>query len=433
MHFYQLHRNVKIRIIEHFISVMVGNAIFPFMAIYFAAKLGPTITGFILLINVIISIICGLYGGHLADKFGRRIVMLKSGYIRLVATLLMVLASSPWYESPWAIYFSLIIFSACQSISRPASEAMIIDASTTENRKYIYSLRYWAYHVALIMGALGGALLFQTHLFELLLIITAISISSIILLKFFIVDTYIPDSEVINNNNSKIGITEIVSSYKVIIVDSMFKIYLLALLLKLCIETQFHHYSAVRFTNVIPAYPLFSFGEFTIIIDGTKMYAILNMVNAVIIICGVYFTKKILTRFTDRKLLGVGLLVYSTGYAIIATNSNPWILILAMCIITFGELLATPTIQGLLADIVPEKKRSSYLAINGLIFRGASIVGSLSITIGAYIPSWVIGIEIIIAGAVSMYFFGLVIKHRDKIASLVKENGDKKMDKVANE
>lgn len=397
---------------------MVGNAIFPFMTIYFAQELGPTLTGFALILNVVISVIFGLYGGHLADTFGRRIVMLRAEYVRLFATLAMALASSPWYESPWTIYFSMIVFSACQGISRPASEAMIIDASTTQNRKYIYSLRYWAYHVALIIGALGGALLFKSYMFELMLMITLISIISVILLKFFIIDTYSPCETIRNGNGREYGITELVKSYKVVMIDSIFKIYMFALFLKLCIETQFHHYTAVRLTNEITTYQLIAIGDLSLSVDGIKMYAILNMVHGLIIICGVFFTKKIFDGISDRKLLFVGLILYSIGYAVLATNTHPWILLISMCLLTVGELVTTPTIQGLLADIIPENKRSSYLAINGLIFRGASIIGSLSITLGAYVPSGGIGFGVLVLGLVSIYFFEVVIKNRDHKVSL---------------
>ena len=41
--------------------------IFPFMAIYFSIKLGSAIAGALLLINVMASLVIGLYGGYVGD------------------------------------------------------------------------------------------------------------------------------------------------------------------------------------------------------------------------------------------------------------------------------------------------------------------------------------------------------------------------------
>lgn len=44
--------------------------IFPFMAIYFSIKLGSAVAGALLLINVIASLVIGLYGGYVGDRLG---------------------------------------------------------------------------------------------------------------------------------------------------------------------------------------------------------------------------------------------------------------------------------------------------------------------------------------------------------------------------
>ena len=67
----ELHQNVKIRIINSFLSRMVGGAVFPFMAIYFSQHLGAGTAGLLLMVLVGIEFVAGLYGGGLADAWGR--------------------------------------------------------------------------------------------------------------------------------------------------------------------------------------------------------------------------------------------------------------------------------------------------------------------------------------------------------------------------
>ena len=62
-----LHQNVKIRIVNSFLTRMVGGAIFPFMAIYFTQHLGAGLAGLLLLLLVGVQFMAGLYGGGLAD------------------------------------------------------------------------------------------------------------------------------------------------------------------------------------------------------------------------------------------------------------------------------------------------------------------------------------------------------------------------------
>lgn len=70
--FKDLHRNIKIRIYTSFLSRVVGSMVFPFMAIYFAKELNVVYAGILLLIQVIVQFIAGLYGGYLADSMGRK-------------------------------------------------------------------------------------------------------------------------------------------------------------------------------------------------------------------------------------------------------------------------------------------------------------------------------------------------------------------------
>ena len=52
-----LHPNVRIRIINSFLTRMVGGAIFPFMAIYFTHHLGAALAGLLLMLLVAVQFV----------------------------------------------------------------------------------------------------------------------------------------------------------------------------------------------------------------------------------------------------------------------------------------------------------------------------------------------------------------------------------------
>lgn len=103
----------------------------------------------------------------------------------------MTLAISPWIESPIIVLVMLIIVGVCSGLGKPAGQAMLIDVSTKENRKFIFSFDYWSNNIALLLGMMVGGILFKSHKVELMLGLTGASLLSLIFLQFFISETLI--------------------------------------------------------------------------------------------------------------------------------------------------------------------------------------------------------------------------------------------------
>ncbi|EAO9488545.1 MFS transporter, partial [Salmonella enterica] len=76
----------------------------------------------------------------------------------------------------------------------------------------------------------------------------------------------------------------------------------------------------------------------------------------------------------------------------IAISDVPWVLLVLVIIAALSELSFWPIVQAYLADLPPEKSRSSYMAVNSLVGRGGMMLGTFAITIGTFIPPWGMGI-----------------------------------------
>ncbi|ASS73979.1 hypothetical protein CIG75_02600 [Tumebacillus algifaecis] len=404
----ELHRNVKIRLFEQFLSSMVGNMIAPFLIVYFAAHWGAPVAGAIFIINTLISIVAGLYGGHLADQYGRRTVMLRSEIIRFIATVVMMLAATPWMESPVLILIAMTIRQIMSTIARPAGDAMILDVCTPENRKTIFSLDYWMFNIAVLIGGLVGGFFFKDYMVILLAVVALMSLTSLLLLVFWIQDTYVKKQEAPSENQPHRPFRRIMGHYRIVLKDFIFLLFLGATLLQLSIQYGTNNYAVVRLANEMTHQLFFSWGDFRYVVDGYQMFGIINAVNTFLVVTLGVLIGKWVKKLNDKTAIYGGMVLYSAGYAFIAGSSQPWMLILAVSVMTIGELIFIPSKQSVLANLVPSENRGAYMAVNGLTNKGASIVGSAAVSVGAFVSSWSMAAAFSIMGILCIFVFSVI-------------------------
>ena len=93
-----------------------------------------------------------LVGGDLADRIGRRVVMVFS--LMGAAAILLVFG---WLTSRWSIMVGLLGFSLVSEMYRPAASAMIADLTDPDRRAHAYGLMYVAINMGFAVAAsIGG-------------------------------------------------------------------------------------------------------------------------------------------------------------------------------------------------------------------------------------------------------------------------------------
>lgn len=408
MGLFSLHKNVKIRILDVFMNGLSSSMYFPFMAIYFASRFGDELTGILMIFTVILGFSAGLYAGYYSDLIGRKKILLGAALARFIGVLIMILANSPTYQSTILTFIAILIISACAGISEPVAEAMVIDVTTNENRKTVYNFMYWFRNLSQVIGAVIGGFLFTTHLFWILIISSILSLLSVCMIHFFIIDEYKSKEEL--KQNSILGVLkEMGIRYKNVSMDRKFMIFTLATLLFFTLEFQISNYIGIRLSKEMELQNLLSLGSYHLTVDGTRMLGILNAENTFLVVTVTLIIGKIVQRFNGFKVLVFGLCIYTAGYFILGFSNAPYILIMAAFIATIGEIMFWPIRQAYLADLVPENARSSYMAVNSLVFRGSSIIASLFITIGAFVSPIVISFLYIVIGLCSIWLFKMSI------------------------
>ncbi|MFT8391327.1 MAG: MFS transporter [Sporolactobacillus sp.] len=393
MRFKDFHRNIKLRIIEIFSSHFIGNMIFPFMTIYFAVHFGEKLTGVLLLINVVLGMAVSLIGGHLADRLGRRRMMLVAECIRFAAFFIMAICNSPFYQSAAVTFVMMVFNSVSWGLAGPASDAMLIDSSTPEQRKYMYSITYWSTNFSIAAGGILGAALFSHYLFYLFAALCIAELFIVILVAGFITET----SRLTANKRGSGGIAgyllELGTSYRKVVRDKLFLTYVLAGVLIFSMEQQLTNYIGIHLSLKMPPQHILFWH-----LNGLTMLGALRSENTVLVVLLMLFIGKFSFHINDNKALIISCLMFSIGYGALSYFTNVWLLLAFMFFLTIGEVFRVPVEQAYAAAIPPENARSVYMAVNGLKYNAALLIASLTITASAYLQPALLSIMITFVG-----------------------------------
>jgi len=414
MGFLQLHPNIRIRIITSFLTRVVGTMIFPFMAIYFSDKLGQALAGFLLFATISAQILTSFYGGYIADRWGRKKVLVYGQIIQCGAFTTMTLANSPLLDSAWLTFVMMLVQSASNGLINPAADAMLIDVSTKENRTFMYSISYWASNLSIAIGSVFGGLYFATHRFELLLALTLVGIFTLIITRFFMQESYQPSRSQTSLPSGSSLLIDLVKSYNKVLRDRRFLLYSLGGLLIFSLEFQTSNYIAVRLSQEFQTQTLHFFDWFSLEITGIKVFSMIQLENTLLVVCLSLLVTRLISKVRPASAMYIGALLYISGYAVTTYSNTLWVIVLTMFLATLGEVMHIPTRQTYLAEIVRDDARSSYMAVNSLVLQGAKLSGAIGISLGALLPSYAMAFLFAGLGVVGLLLVRIVVRRLDQ-------------------
>lgn len=405
--FKELHPNIRARILIQFLSKVIGSMIFPFMAIYFSMEINSGVAGILLMINVFVQFVAGIYGGHLADIIGRRKLMVSGEVLKVFAFLGMVLCNSSLFHSPWLTFVMLLIIGVAQGLINPAGEAMLIDVSTPENRAFMYSISYWANNLSMMIGIIVGGCFFLGHLFPLLMGLFIMSFVTA-WLTFSLISETLEQKKVLEKGSY--GLLKMFKSYGQVLHDYRFLLYTVGGIAIMSIEFQRSNYISVRlaedFHNL-----LVNLGPLGMIhLNGVQIVSVLTAVNTLFIVLFTVPIAKWVTSRAQQPIMYAGFSLFAIGFAVCAFANSLLVLLLATAVLSIGELLYVPTRQTILAAIVDDNKRGAYMAFNGVIFQMGKMVGSVSLVFAPFIGKYGMAVFTILLGILAIAFSVAALK-----------------------
>jgi len=357
-------------IFSTFIDRLGGGIIFPFLSLYVAQKfnVGMTEVGLIFGVWSASSLVGSMIGGALADKFGRKAVIIFGLLSSATTGILMGLVTRIS-----AFYFLALVAGIFSEVGHPASQAMVADLLPVKKRAEGFGIIREAANLAITFGpVIGGALAGFSYL--LLFIIDAAASTLTALIFLFAIPETKP--EALEHEQSQ-SVVKTIAGYAVVVKDRIFVAFIFATMIILFVYTQMYSTLSV-FLNQVHGVTAQEFGW------------IMSMNAAMVVLFQFWITKRI-KKQQPLIMMVLACALYGIGFILFGIVRSMLFFYIAMAIVTIGEMVHIPVAQALAAFFAPEDMRGRYMAAYGLGWAIPNTFAPLlaGLVMDNYDPNWV--------------------------------------------
>ena len=399
--FFKLDRNIQLRILMMFITVAIGSSVGPNMTIYYVEYMGALVTGFLLVSVQVAGFIAGLYGGHLSDSWGRKRVMLTGIALMVVGYVVAAAMNSPYYVNPYVTFIGFLLASVGLSFASPAEEAMMIDVSTVQNRKFIYAMIYWVINLSIMIGASLGGWFFKTARFELLIGTALGALISLLIVLFWITETL----PVERRQKQGRSVWAVIKNYRIVLLDRRYVKFMVAGIGIAVIFSSPDYYLAAHLAQSFHTTSMFGVQIF-----GQRMLSVITITNTLMTVLLMGFMTKLFARWSDLKSSLVGTAIQGIGFAITFLLTDFWPLLVLAIILTVGEMIVTPASQSLRAEMMNQEKIGVYSGFSSAIRPIGFILSSGIVSASVLIGNVGAALLLLLVTLTSMLFTGLAVQ-----------------------
>lgn len=337
-----------------FIDRVGGTLLFPFFSLYITQKfnVGMTEAGFILGLFAISGLAGGMVGGALTDKFGRKKLIIIGLIFSALSTLFFGFISVYTLLIPLAIAAGFL-----SELAGPAHSAMIADILPENQRSEGFGVLRVVGNMAWIIGPTVGGFVANYSFFA--LFVTDAIISCIVAYLFF---RLVPETQPLATDETQhLSLSLSFRGYGQVLKDYAFVAFLVAGILMGLVYQQMYNSLPVFLRNVHNINP--------------SGYGFLLTTSAIVVILFQFSVSRKIKFSPPFLIMAAGVLFYALGFSMFAYVSYYGLFVLAIVIITVGEMLIMPTSQALAANFAPVDKRGRYMAVFGLIWMIPATIG----------------------------------------------------------
>ena len=338
---------------RQFWLLMAGSLIFttgaslvwPFLSIYIQEKLDIPLRYSTLLISLraVSGIIASFFfAGTFADRFGRRFLILASlcgGFIYYVG---LKQADQLWHFSLLMIFWGIL------DIFYPVGiNAMIADLIPQENRLEAYSVLRVVYNSGYAVGPILGGIM-AAKSYDRIFIVAAIGYAVSFLIMFFFTKETLKEENRMppaNGSNAFSGISVVMKD----------KLYVTSVFLNGMI-----YITSAGVFNLLSLYAGQNFG----IPENQISYVF--TVNALMCVTLQLPVIRMIRGKRPLALMSISGFLYALSVSSIALVDQVWWYCLCMAVMTTGELIMSPTMSDIAANLAPADARGRYMSVLSL-------------------------------------------------------------------
>lgn len=333
--------------LAEFIDSVGGALLFPFFSLYFTQKfeIGMTTVGLIYTLFAVGGLIGNALGGAMTDKIGRKRMIIFSLITSASSSLAMALVNNFSLLYPLAV-----IVGTLNSSGRPARQAMIADLLPPEQHASGYGISRISHNLAVVIGPMLGGFLASIAYVWLFVFDTITSLITAALVFFLLRESFIKPSQ----EKQARSFIDTFRGYSVVFRNRIFMLFTFTLLLLELIGFQSSSSLGVYLRD-FRAIPTYQFG-------------LLLSINAIMVVLMQFWITRRVTAHPPLVVMAVASLFYGVGFGIFALYAPYSVFILAMVIITLGEMFYVPVSQALVAYFSPEDMRGRYMAVYSMVY-----------------------------------------------------------------
>ena len=340
-----------------FIDRVGGALMFPFFSLYITRKfdVGMTEVGVLFTLFSVTGMLGSTLGGALTDHLGRKTMIILGLVVSGLTSLGMGLVNTlPLF------YLMGGISGLFADAAGPARQAMLTDLLPARQRADGFGIMRVVMNLAVAIGPAVGGLLAAASYLLLFVIDTITSLITALIVHRAVKETR-PSSDEAESGSA--GLAATFQGYAGILRNAPFMLFLLFSLISTLVYTQMYSTLSVylRDFHQVPE----------------QGFGMLMSLNAAMVVLLQFPITRWIKRFPALLVMTVGTLLYAVGFGIYGLVGWYGFFLLAMVIITTGEMLVAPTGQALVARFSPEDMRGRYMAVMGFSWMIPSALGPL--------------------------------------------------------
>lgn len=339
-----------------------GTLVVPFMTIYLTTRLGLDVQYATAAIGLcgLGSLIGAAIGGHLADRIGRRKVMMMALFGGALTLFGLSMVSDP------ALFLGCVLVLACiNDMYRPAASAMIADLVPPAARPQAFTLVYLSINLGFAFAPVIGGYLAKYSFTWLFYGDAATAALYGVLVFFLLRETLRRPSSALPESTAAAPLPakhdSLLDGLRRVAADRPFFLFCVA-----------NWLLALVYTQSMSTFPLYmnSLGF------SPEQYGRLIAVNGVMIVLfQIPFSAYLAGR--DRgTVLAIGAILCGIGFGMKALISLEWQFAGAVVLWTLGEMSQVPMVSPIVADRAPLELRARYMGMVNMSFSAGSLLGA---------------------------------------------------------
>ncbi len=348
-----------------------GAFLVPFLTLYLRESLGLSVGFATSAMGVygLGALAASLIGGHLADRIGRKAVMLISLFGAAAVLVVFGILSHPW-----AILAAILAFSLLSEMYRPAASAMVADVTESTQRAHAFGLMYVAINLGFAVAAAVGGTLAEVS-YQWLFWGDALTAAIFgVLILIWIAETLpsrreeaasasddAPNGATSPEDDVRPDDVSLGAAAKYILTDGVFLVFCGAIFVL-----------ALIYMQSFSTFPIY-LGEKGI---GAQEYGLIMALNGAMIVLLQLPITSLITRFHRGWAITLSAMITGAGFALFGLATSPLHFAAAVAVWTVGEMMGSPLSSAIVSDLAPQQLRARYMGVFTMSFSSSMMVGA---------------------------------------------------------